>query len=78
MFVDKMLFQKDPRSYAVSLAEEVINPVEMLQACLNHMSFDEVRAMLDANELSPRFINEDEDEAEDEDDFNNVASRHHY
>jgi len=44
------------------------------------LSMDDVRDMLDANELSPRF---DEDEDEDEesdpmDDFNYVGSRHHY
>jgi hypothetical protein len=40
--------------------------------------------MLDSNELSPRFSEDDEDELTDEevedalDDFNYVGSRHHY
>ena len=53
-------------------------------AALNWMSTDEVREMLDANELSPRFSEDedDKDEEEDErdpmDDFNYPGSRDHY
>jgi hypothetical protein len=54
----------------------------LLTAALNWMSHDEVREMLDANELSPRFSEDEEDEDEDDDDplddFNYVGSRHHY
>ena len=60
---DAELFRKDPRHYAMSLVDEgLITPDFLLQACLVYMSHDEVRDMLDANELSPRF---DEDEESD-------------
>lgn len=78
-------FKNDPRSYALELVDDgIIDPMTMLQAALNWMSHDEVRDMLDANELSPRF-NEDADEDEEDeeeldpmDDYNYVGSRHHY
>lgn len=56
------LFRKNPRSYALQLVEEgLVNPIDLLTAALNFMSYDEVREMLDANELSPRFDEEYED-----------------
>ena len=56
------LFRKNPRSYALQLVEEgLVNPADLLTAALNFMSYDEVREMLDANELSPRFDEEYED-----------------
>lgn len=56
------LFRKNPRSYALQLVDEgLVNPVDLLTAALNFMSYDEVREMLDANELSPRFNEESED-----------------
>lgn len=59
---DEELFRKNPRSYALQLAEEgLVNPMDLLTAALNFMSYDEVREMLDANELSPRFDEESED-----------------
>ena len=59
-------FKDDPRSYALELVDEgIIDPMMMLQAALSWMSHDEVRDMLDANELSPRF-NEDADEDEED------------
>jgi hypothetical protein len=33
----------------------------LLEACLSYMSWDDVRGMLDANELSPRFDEEYEE-----------------
>ena len=82
--MDKELFERDPRDFALSLVEDgMIDPMLMLTAALNWMSTDEVREMLDANELSPRF-DEDEEEEEEEDerdpmdDFNYPGSRHHY
>ncbi len=76
-------FQRDPRDYALQLVDDgIIDPMMLLTAALNWMSHDEVREMLDANELSPRFSEDEEDEDEDEDDplddFNYVGSRHHY
>ena len=56
------LFRKNPRRYALQLVEEgLVNPIDLLTAALNFMSYDEVREMLDANELSPRFDEEYED-----------------
>ena len=64
--MDKELFQRDPRDFALGLVDEgMIDPMMLLQAALNWMSHDEVREMLDANELSPRF---DERDDWDEDD----------
>jgi hypothetical protein len=57
------LFRKNPRSYALQLAEEgLVNTMDLLTAALNFMSYDEVREMLDANELSPRFDEVEESE----------------
>jgi len=74
--MDKELFQRDPRDFALGLVDEgMIDPMMLLQAALNWMSHDEVREMLDANELSPRFDDEDEewdgqpDEAQEWHDF---------
>jgi hypothetical protein len=62
---DKELFRKDPRDFALGLVNDgMVDPMMMLTAALNWMSHDEVRDMLDANELSPRF--DEEEELEDE------------
>ena len=64
--MDKELFRKDPRDFALSLVDEgLVNAQLLLEACLVYMSTDEVRDMLDANELSPRF-SDDDDEGDDE------------
>jgi len=64
--MDKKLFKRDPRSFALELVEQGFSAERLLEACLVYMSTDEVRDMLDANELSPRFSDEDEDEDEDD------------
>jgi hypothetical protein len=57
--MDTEQFQKDPRSFALELWEEgLVGTETIIQACLNFMSHDDVRQMLDNNELSPRFLNE--------------------
>ena len=62
---DQELFRKDPRDFALGLVNDgMVDPMMMLTAALNWMSHDEVRDMLDANELSPRF--DEEEELEDE------------
>lgn len=83
--MDKDLFRKDPRSFALELVDNgSVSAESLLTAALMYMSTDEVRDMLDSNELSPRFSEDDEDELTDEevedalDDFNYVGSRHHY
>jgi len=53
----------DWRTHAVYLVDEgVIDPHHMMIACLKWMSSDDVYEMLDANELSPRFMRGDDDE----------------
>jgi hypothetical protein len=49
-------FEREPRVYALDLVGEAIGAEELLMAALKWMSHDDVREMLDANELSPRFI----------------------
>ena len=49
-------YDNNPRDYALELVEDgEVSSACLLFACLNHMSHDDVREMLDANELSPRF-----------------------
>jgi hypothetical protein len=53
---DKKQFKEDPRSYAQELVDQgLVSADALLEACLIYMSHDDVRDMLDANELSPRF-----------------------
>lgn len=53
---DAELFELNPRDYALALVESGISADRMLLAALKFMSHDDVRAMLDANEMSPRFF----------------------
>lgn len=58
---DTTLFETDPRDFALSLVDDgLIDPRMMLITALNWLSTDEVRDMLDANQLSPRFSEEEE------------------
>jgi len=70
--MDKKLFKRDPRSFALELVEQGFSAERLLEACLVYMSTDEVRDMLDANELSPRFSDEDEDEDDRPDYYDEV------
>ncbi len=56
---DTELFQRDPRDYALSLVEEGFSADHLLLCALKYMSHDDVRDMLDCNELSPRFEEEE-------------------
>ena len=59
--MDRKLYDTNPRSYALYLLEEgLVSPETMALMCLKALSWDDTRDMLDANELSPRFM---EDEA---------------
>ena len=50
------LFERDPRAFAMQLVEDGLVAPDMLLSCaLKYMSHDDVRDMLDSNELSPRF-----------------------
>lgn len=66
------------REYTNKLLEMVeeglLDKDMVIMACVNYMSEDDVRRMMEANEMV-----EEEDEDEDAlDDFNYVGSRHHY
>lgn len=61
MGTDTQTYNDDPRDYALELVEEgMVSADHMLLVMLKSMSHDDVRWALDANELSPRF-DEDED-----------------
>ena len=67
--MDKSQFERDPRAFAMELVESGLVSAESLLSCaIKYMSCDDVRDMLDCNELSPRFDEEDEEEDEEEDD----------
>mgnify|MGYP003656476987 CR=1 FL=1 len=49
-------YNTDPRDYALKLVEDGLVTADRLLLCaLAYMSHDDVRDMLDCNELSPRF-----------------------
>ena len=58
------------RDEALELVENgIVSAESMLTMCLKYMSTDDVEDMLDCNELSSRFMDEDGDEEDwDEDD----------
>ena len=57
------------RDEALELVENgVVSAEYLLTACLKYMSTDDVEDMLDCNELSSRFMDEDGDEEDWEDD----------
>ena len=57
----------DSRDKALELVENgLVSAESMLTMALKYMSNDDVEDMLDANELSERFQEEDEDEYEDD------------
>jgi hypothetical protein len=49
-------FDNNPMEYALDLE---LDDAFLLHMCLCYMNNDDIRAMLDANELSPRFLEED-------------------
>jgi len=54
----------DSRDKALELVEDgMVSAENMLTMCLKYMSTDDVEDMLDANELSDRFLEEEEDYA---------------
>lgn len=60
--MDKKTYEQNPRAYAIEMVEQGLVSAESMMFCLlSYMSHDDVRGALDANELSPRFI---EDEGE--------------
>ena len=57
--MDKDLFDDDPRDYALELVESGAADLETLViGLLKYLSHDDVRDMLEANELAPDFFAE--------------------
>jgi hypothetical protein len=57
---DKELYAENPRDFALKMAEDgLVDHTDLLIALLKYMSHDDVRGALDANELSPRFLEEE-------------------
>ncbi len=57
--MDDKLFNRSPREYSFQLADEEIVSIDLLlEACLKYMSEDQIRDMLEQNELSPRLLND--------------------
>jgi hypothetical protein len=58
--MDQATYEKSPRAYALQLVEQgLVSANDMLLNMLVYMSHDDVRGALDANELSPRFHEEE-------------------
>ena len=54
--MDPKMFESDPRFYALELVSNKLVSADRLLLCaLVHMSRNDVRDMLDNNELTPRF-----------------------
>ncbi len=54
---------QNSRDRALELVDEgIISAEDLLTAALKYMSTDDVEDMLDCNELSDRFLNDEEDE----------------
>jgi hypothetical protein len=54
---------QDYRDKAIELVEDgLVAPMTMIIMCLKWMSNDDAQEMLDANELSDRFFNEEDND----------------
>ena len=54
----------DFRDQVIEMVDDgILDPMMALTMCLKWMSNDEVAEMLDANELSDRFLEDDDDNA---------------
>jgi hypothetical protein len=68
------LYTRNPKDYALMLVQEgLVDAEAMVLALLGTMTPDDVQYALDANELSSRF-DEDEDDSMDGDDASALAS----
>ena len=57
----------NPRDRALELIEEgIVSAEDMVTMCVKYMSVDDVEDMLDCNELSDRFMEDDEEDYEDD------------
>jgi hypothetical protein len=73
---------QDSRDYALDLVEMgLVSAEDMLKMALKYMSTDDVEDMLDANELTERFMDEDDgqpDEAQEWEDFGEAGYEMEY
>ena len=57
----------NPRDRAIELIEEgIVSAEDMVTMCVKYMSVDDVEDMLDCNELSDRFMEDEEEDYEDD------------
>ena len=55
----------NPRDRALELIEEgIVSAEDMVTMCVKYMSVDDVEDMLDCNQLSDRFMEDDEDDGQ--------------
>ena len=55
----------NPRDRALELIEEgIVSAEDMVTMCVKYMSVDDVEDMLDCNELSDRFMEDEEDDGQ--------------
>ena len=55
----------NPRDRAIELIEEgIVSAEDMVTMCVKYMSVDDVEDMLDCNELSDRFMEDEEDDGQ--------------
>ena len=57
------LFDNNPRDYALELLDNGVSADHLLLCALKYMSHEQVKDMLDCNELSPRFTLDEEEQA---------------
>ena len=66
-------YKNNPRDYALELVEEgIVTAEDMLLNMLKAMSHDDIKWALDANELSPRFDEEEEYDYTEEQEVRNA------
>ena len=57
----------NPRDRALELIEEgIVSAEDMVTMCVKYMSVDDVQDMLNCNELSDRFMEDEEEDYEDD------------
>jgi hypothetical protein len=57
---DKELYDSNPRDFALKMVEDgLVDHMDLLIALVKYMSHYDLQSALDANELSPRFLEEE-------------------
>ena len=63
--MDQEQFDSDPHQYLEDLLrDDIVTPERLVELFMCHMTKDDIKDMLDAEELSPRFINPEEDDGQ--------------